>query len=66
MSSAGFPSSWSDPEYVATVVGVLATGAVVFYSAVAQSGPTVEEVTLVVLTITLPVGLAYEIARRWE
>lgn len=65
MSSTDFPSSWSDPEYVATVVGVLATGAVVFYSALTQSGLTVEEVIFVVLAITLPAGIAYEIARRW-
>jgi len=65
MSSIDFPPSWSDPEYVATVVGVLATGALVFYSALTQSGPTVEEVIFVVLAITLPTGIAYEIARRW-
>ena len=65
MSSTDFPSSWSDPEYVATVVGVLATGTLVFYSALTQSGPTVEEVTFVILAITLPASIAYEIARRW-
>lgn len=65
MSSTGFPSSWSDPEYIATVVGVLATGVVIFHSALTKSGPTVEEVLFVVLAITLPAGIAYEIASRW-
>lgn len=66
MFSTDFPSSWGDPEYVGAVVGVLATGALVFYSALTQSGPTVEEITFVVLAITLPSGIAYEIARRWR
>lgn len=65
MSSTEFPSSWSDPRYVATVVGVLAIGALVFYSALTQSGPTVDEVVFVVLVITLPSTIAYELARRW-
>lgn len=65
MSSTGFPSSWGNPEYIATVVGVLTTGALIFYSALTESGPTVEEVLFVVLAITLPAGIAYEIARRW-
>ena len=66
MSSNDFPSSWSDPRYVATVVGVLAIGALVFYSALTSSGLTVEEVVFVGLVITLPTTIAYEIARRWE
>lgn len=63
MSSTDFPSSWTDPRYVATVVDVLASGAIVFYSDMAQSGPTVEEVIFVGLAITLPTTIAYEIAR---
>ncbi|GAB3312649.1 hypothetical protein [Haloplanus salinarum] len=58
-------ASWTDPAYLATVVGVLATGAVVFYSATARSGPTVDEVVFVVLSITVPATVAYELARRW-
>lgn len=65
MSSTDFPSSWSNPRYVAAVVGILAIGALVFYSAWTQSGPTVEDVLLVGLVITLPSTIAYEIARRW-
>lgn len=66
MSSNDFPSSWSDPRYVATVVGVLALGALVFYSALTSSGLNVDEVIFVGLVIILPTTIAYEIARRWE
>ncbi len=66
MSSSPSRQSWIHPEYVATVVGVLATAALVFYSAIAQSGPTVEEIIFVVLTITVPTTAAYELARRWQ
>lgn len=59
-------SQWTSPEYVATVVGVLATGALVFYSSLTQSGPTVDEILFVGLGITVPVTIAYEIARRWS
>lgn len=65
MSSSDMPSSWSDPSYVSTVVGVLATGALVFYAALTQSGLTVEEVAFVLLSVTLPATIAYETARRW-
>ena len=65
MSSTDFPSSWSDPRYVATVVGILAIGALVFYSALTHSGLTVDEVIFVGLVITLPATIASEIARRW-
>jgi len=64
MSSAEFPSSWRDPQYVATIVGVLATGALYFYSALTRSGPTAEEITFVLLAVFLPTGIAYEITRR--
>ena len=64
MSSPDSQPSWTSPEYVATVVGVLATGALVFYSSLAQTGPTVDEILFVVLGITVPMTLAYEIARR--
>ena len=57
--------SWTSPEYVATVAGALATGALVFYSSFTEAGPTVDEVLFVGLGITVPVTIAYEIARRW-
>lgn len=65
MSSSDTPSSWSDPRDVSTVVGILATGALVFYAASTQSGLTVEEVVFVLLSVTLPATIAYEVARRW-
>lgn len=51
-------------DYVATIVGVLAVGALVFFAALIQSSPTVDDVTFVVLSLTLPVTIAYELARR--
>jgi len=57
---------WTNPEYVATVVGVLAVGALVFFAALTRSSPTVDDVTFVVLSITIPATLAYELARRWR
>lgn len=65
MSSTDPPTSWSDPRYVATVVGVLATGALYFYSALTRSGPTAGEITFVLLVVSLPATVAYEAARRW-
>jgi len=59
-----FPTSWTDPDYVAAVVGVLAVGALVFYSALAEGSPSVETVLFVLLWVTVPTTVAYEIARR--
>lgn len=64
-SSSDVPSSLSDPSYVLTVVGVLATDALVFHAASTRSGLTVEEVAFVSFSVTLPATIAYEIARRW-
>jgi hypothetical protein len=65
MSARNGSPSWTDPEYVATVVGVLSVGALVGYSTLADSGPTVDEVLFVALAITLPATAAYEVARRF-
>ena len=54
MPSTDSQPRWTNPEYVATVVGVLAIGALVFYSSLTQSGPTVDDVLFVVLGITAP------------
>jgi len=59
-------TDWTSPDYVATVVGVLAVGSVVFFAALTRSSPTVDDVMFVVLSITIPVTLAYELARRWR
>ena len=64
MSDDAFPVSWTDPDYVAAVVGVLAVGTLVFYSALVEGPPTVETVLFVGLWVTLPTTVAYEIARR--
>ncbi len=64
MSSSRPPSSWTDPRYVSTVVGVLATGGLVFYAASTSSGLTVQGVGFVLLWVTLPATLAGELARR--
>jgi hypothetical protein len=58
-----FRSDWTSPEYAATVVGVLAVGALVSVAALSRSSPTVDDVTFVVLSITVPATLAYELAR---
>jgi L-cystine uptake protein TcyP (sodium:dicarboxylate symporter family) len=57
-------ADWTSPDYVATVVGVLAVGALGVVAALTRSGPTVDDVTFVVSSITVPVTLAYELARR--
>jgi hypothetical protein len=57
-------ADWTSPDYVATVVGVLAVGALAFFAALTRSDPTVDDVTFVVLSITVPVTFAYELARR--
>lgn len=58
--------SWTNPDYVATVVGVLATGVILFYSSLTQSGPTVDEIVFVVSSITIPMVVARYLARRWQ
>lgn len=64
MATDSAPVSWTDPNYVAAVVGVLAVGALYFYSAWTGSGPTADEITFVLAVVFLPTTLAYEIARR--
>ena len=65
MSADAPPTSWTDPNYVATVVGVLAMGVLVFYAALTDSGLTTNEVVFVVLGITLPATVAHWVAHRW-
>ncbi len=57
-------TSWTDPDYVAAVVGVLATGALFFYSALVDGAPSVETIGFVLLWVLLPATLAYEVADR--
>lgn len=65
MASDEFPTSWTDPNYVATIVGVLAIGVLYAYSVTTQSGLVPEEITVVILVVTIPVMVAHGIARRW-
>ena len=65
MSTREFPSSWTDPAYVATVVMVLATGALFFYAALTPGDPAPETVGFVVLWVSAPATVAYELARRF-
>jgi len=59
------PPSWRDPDYVATVVGVLATGALFFYSALADSAPPPDTIGFVLMWVLGPTTIAHELARRW-
>ena len=63
--STTFQSDWPSPDSVATVVGVLAVGALVFVAALTRSSLTGDDLTPVVLSSTVPATLAYEFARRW-
>jgi len=65
MSTNDFPTSWRDPDYIATVVGVISTGALFFYSALVESAPSSETIAFVLFWVLIPSGVAYEIARRW-
>jgi len=65
MTASDRPASWADPAYVSAVVGVLATGAVVAYTATAAGGPTTEEAVAVLLAVLVPTTIAREVARRW-
>lgn len=59
-------ADWTSPEYVATVVGVLAVGALVFFAALTRSSPTVDDVTFVVLILSAVSQLRYSPPRGGE
>lgn len=65
MSPAQSPS-WTEPDYVATVVGVLAVGALVFYAELYSDTLTVQTVLFVVVWVTLPTTAARAVARRLQ
>lgn len=65
VTSNDVPTSWSDPDYIATVVGVLAAGALCFYTAMTDIDITTEQVVFVLLAVLLPVTISREAARRW-
>jgi hypothetical protein len=64
MSTKGFPTTWRDPNYVAAVVGTVATAGLFYYSALVESGPSAETVGFVLFWILAPTTVAYELARR--
>lgn len=39
-----WPTSFRDPQYISTLVGILAIGALAFYAAVVDSAPSIETV----------------------
>jgi len=59
-----FPSSPTGPRFVAAVVGVVATAAVAFSAGLTSGQPTPELAVGVLLAVTLPTTVAYELARR--
>lgn len=65
MSNDDFPTSWRDPDYIAAIVGVVATGALFFYSALVEAAPSTETIGFVLFWVLIPTGISYEIARRW-
>jgi len=60
-----FPTSWREPEYVATVTGVLAVGAVAGYLQVADAGVSTETFVWLLLAVLLPAAFTHELARRF-
>ncbi len=64
MSSSEFPTDWHDPEFVATVVGVLAVGAIAVYLAAADAGVSVGPFVGLLLAVLVPAAVAYELARQ--
>jgi hypothetical protein len=65
MSGTDVPNSWLDPQYISTVVGVIATGALFFYSAFVDSAPSLETIGFVLLWVLIPTTVAHEVTRRW-
>jgi hypothetical protein len=56
---------WNNPDYVAAIVGVLATGFLFFYTAITGSGPSTDEILFIILFVFLPMAIAHEIVQRW-
>ena len=66
MSSIQSQLEWTNPEYVTTVVGVLAAAGLLFYSSISNTGPTVGEILFVLLGLTIPMTIARHAVRRWN
>jgi len=57
-----FPSDFRDPQFVAAIAGVLATGALYVYAATTDVLST-GTVSFVLLAVLLPTAVAYWLAR---
>ncbi|WP_411964510.1 hypothetical protein [Haloferax sp. YSMS24] len=64
MSGVVIPRSWFDPDRLATAVGVLAVGILYGYSASAESGLTTGDVTIVLVSVFVPMWVVRYLARR--
>lgn len=64
MPTDTFPTSPTEPRFVAAVVGILSVFAVAVYLETAGAGPSAETFTAVLLAVLLPVAAAYELASR--
>ena len=45
------PSSWRDPRYLATVIGLVVFGVLVFYAGLTNGPPAAESVAIVAIAI---------------
>lgn len=64
MPQDSFPTTWRDPEYLAAVVGTVATAGPLYYSALASSAPSSETTGFVLLWVFGPALGAYWLSER--
>jgi hypothetical protein len=59
-----FPSSPRDPTFVALVAGLLTFATLLFYTGLTPATPDPVTIAEVVVVVTVPAAVAYELARR--
>lgn len=64
MSGVVIPRSWTDPDRLATAVGVLAVGILYGYSASVETALTTGDVTFVLGSVFVPMWTVKYLARR--
>ena len=64
MSGPVIPRSWTDPNRLAIAVGVLAVGILYGYSASAGGSLTTRDVTVVLVSVFVPMWVVRSLARR--
>ena len=64
MSGNGFPTSWRDPDYLATIAGTVSTAALFYYSAMVSSAPSTGTLGFVLLWVFAPAIAVYWIANQ--